>query len=257
MNAVLSTVMKSEPTIWRQSYQSSHTLKSDQYDSGYLAEVAASGYALMSNHRAVNCKAADAAWPRDMLLNMFMKVFSSSVRSTTAYDQYTLYLNISRSVVALNSEAALKEQHQLRAFFHGGHTQLTLEVPVEDALPDYSYAFNRLNTFVNEQKGWDGYGGLPASEKAAHQVETFLKLMQCRGLRVPGLAMGGDGSVAVVWNTDTRYVSADFDGGPEYSFFITEGEEYITGGASPSDKLDSELSQYLIKYFTDDSYSHL
>lgn len=251
MNTVLSTVMKPEPTFWRESHKSSHTLKSTYYDGGYLGEVAASGYALMSHHRTVNCKAADAGWPRDMLLTMFMKLFESSLRSAALYEQYILHLNISRTV------AALKEEHQLCAFIYGGHTQLTLQIPNHDSLPDYSYAFNRLQVFVEEQEGWDGYGGLPASALVAQQVEAFLERVQCQRIKVPGLAMGGDGSVAVVWNSDARYISADFDGGAEYSFFITEGEEYIKGGTSPSNELDSYLTQYLIKYFTDDIYSHL
>ena len=251
MNTVLSTVMKPEPTLWRESYKSSHTAKPNSYESAYLGEVAASGYALIASHRAVKCTASDASWPRDMLLDMFMRFFESSLRSAALYDQYILYLTISRTV------AALKEEHQLRAFIHGGHTQLTLQAPVEDGLPDYSYTFNRLKKFVSEQEDWDGCGGRPASAEVALQVEAFLSIVQCKRIKFPGLAMGGDGSVAVVWNTDTLYISADFDGSSEYSFFITEGEDYIKGGASSTDELDSDLTQYLIKYFTDDLYSHL
>ncbi|MCK9747114.1 hypothetical protein LT699_10965 [Pseudomonas syringae pv. syringae] len=251
MNAVNSTVMKPTPVYGRVAVKSSHTLNPSPYDSGYLAEVAAASYALMSNHRAVSCKAFDPGWPREVLLDMFMRAFQDSLRSATLHHDYVVYLNISRTV------SALKEWHQLRAFNHDGHTRLTLQVPLEDALPDYSYAFDRLKLFVNEQEDWDGYGGLPASYEVSVQVQAFLKLAQCRRIKVPSLAMGGNGSVAVVWNTDTHYISADFDGGPEYSFFITEADDYITGGASPSYELDSDLIQYLIKYFTDDQYSYL
>jgi hypothetical protein len=118
----------------------------------------------------------------------------------------------------------------------------------KDRLPDYGYAFNRIKVFENEKIGWDGELGLPASPSVVAEVRKFLAVAQKQRIEVPSLAMGGDGSVAVIWTDKNFYISADFDGSAEYSFFISEGESFIASGACLTDKLDESLSQALKKY---------
>uniref|UniRef100_UPI0013DEACB5 hypothetical protein n=1 Tax=Pseudomonas viridiflava TaxID=33069 RepID=UPI0013DEACB5 len=105
--------------------------------------------------------------------------------------------------------------------------------------------------------GWDGADGLPASTDVANQVRKFLMAARKEDIQVPSLAMGGDGSVAVIWTDQNFYISADFDGTDDYSFFISEGDEFINDGVSASDKLDERLASYLKKYLTDDLHQNL
>lgn len=122
-------------------------------------------------------------------------------------------------------------------------------VKSDKSMPDYQYAFNRIDLFENEKPNWDGFGGLPASASVATEVRKFLAAVQKECIEVPGLAMGGDGSVAVVWNAYGFYISADFDGTPEYSFLISQGGSFMGSGVCPSDKVDDSLTKYLRSVF--------
>lgn len=115
-------------------------------------------------------------------------------------------------------------------------------------MPDYQYAFDRIDLFENEQEDWDGCDGLPASPAVAAEVRTFLTAAQKEGIEVPSLAMGGDGSVAVIWNGHGMYISADFDGTPEYSFLVSRGDGFLDSGVCSS----SRVAECLIKYLKDD-----
>lgn len=252
MSAVLSTVMKPELSYNRDQLKaSSHVLGSSSFDSGYLGEVASAGYALMSNLYTSHCRSEEPVLPKDMLLAAVVRAFTASFRSIELHNDHIVRLSVSREI------SAWKELYQLTMVNHGSHMQLRLQSPIEWALPEYSYAFNRLKIFCAEENNWDGYGGRPASPAVGAQVHTFLKVAQRSGIKVPSLAMGGDGSVAVVWKNEELYISADFDGKSDYSFFITQGDEYIKGGVSSSDMLDIDLAQYLTKYFTDDIHKNL
>jgi hypothetical protein len=116
-------------------------------------------------------------------------------------------------------------------------------------MPDYQYAVDRIAMFENEQKDWDGCGGLPASPSVAAEVRKFLAAAQKEGIEVPSLAMGGDGSVAVVWNDHGVYISADFDGTPEYSFMVAQGDDFLASGVCVSDKVDDRLVKHLRNKF--------
>lgn len=115
------------------------------------------------------------------------------------------------------------------------------------SMPEYQYAFDRIDLFENEKHNWDGEGGLPASPSVAAEVRKFLALVRKQNVEVPGLAMGGDGSVAVIWKGEEFYVSADFDGAADYSFFISEGDTLVDSGVSGTLDTDCRLIKYLVK----------
>lgn len=119
----------------------------------------------------------------------------------------------------------------------------------EKSMPDYEYAFNRIDVFENEKPNWDGSGGLPASPSVATEVRKFLAAAQKECFEVPGLAMGGDGSVAVVWSGHSLYITADFDGTPEYSFLVAQGDVFHDSGVCSSDKVDDRLVKHLRSKF--------
>lgn len=117
-------------------------------------------------------------------------------------------------------------------------------------LPDYSYAIQRIQEFASEAVNWDGGGGLPASPAASADVVQFLGMARLELLAVPGLAMGGDGSVAVVWTRGPIYISADFDGAGSYSFFVSEGDTMACSGIGLPREISQELAVYLKKHFS-------
>lgn len=117
-------------------------------------------------------------------------------------------------------------------------------------LPDYSYATQRIQEFASEAVNWDGVGGLPASPAASADAAQFLEVARLELLAVPGLAMGGDGSVAVVWTHGQIYISADFDGAGSYSFFVSEGESMACSGIGLPGEITQELAVYLKKHFS-------
>lgn len=118
--------------------------------------------------------------------------------------------------------------------------------------PDYSSAFERLNTFANEVVNWDGCGGLPASSKVVENVEAFLTNAQLQHIAEPGLAMGGDGSVAVIWSSPETYITADFSSGDGYIFIATHQSKTVSKGIQEKAALNSNLLDSLKKYFKED-----
>lgn len=113
----------------------------------------------------------------------------------------------------------------------------------------YSEALARLEMFSKEAVGWDGCGGLPASEGAVKDVSPFLELAKSERLQAPGLAMGGDGSVAAVWTEKEVYISADFDGTGSYSYFVSMGEELVCHGVCIAGAFPEDLIQHLRAHF--------
>lgn len=115
---------------------------------------------------------------------------------------------------------------------------------------DYSNAHQRLKIFENESVGWDGCGGLPASQEVVREVSPFLELVKSERLHAPGLAMGGDGSVAVVWTNEQIYISADFDGTGSYSYFASSGDVLVCDGFCSANALDERLAEHLKAHFS-------
>lgn len=116
-------------------------------------------------------------------------------------------------------------------------------------LLDYTSATDRLKEFVAAEAGWDGHGGLPASREAEADVTQFLEVAQRAQIQVPGLAMGGDGSVAVVWTDDDVYIAADFDGTGSYSFFVSKGDTLLCEGQAQAGTMAPNLHPYLVASF--------
>lgn len=114
---------------------------------------------------------------------------------------------------------------------------------------DYTSATDRLKEFVSVEVGWDGHGGLPASSGAAADVARFLEVAQRAQIQVPVLAMGGDGSVAVVWTEDDVYITADFDGTGSYSFFVSKGDKLLCEGQEQVGTMAPDLHPYLVASF--------
>ncbi|WP_141232960.1 hypothetical protein [Pseudomonas sp. Irchel 3A7] len=144
---------------------------------------------------------------------------------------------------------AVEIQSLLAYINANGDAQITSSVPEQADLPDYSYALERIRLFANEEVNWDGCGGLPASPRVVKDVVSFLTFSRLASIEEPSLAMGGDGSVAVVWAKDDLYISADFDGAGNYVFFVSQASEFLTDGVSSSTFLDKELSLHLKKHF--------
>jgi hypothetical protein len=202
----------------------------------------------MSNIHQLRARSSKVDLVHDAILavlkNMCLRDFDSPSRVHYAQAFNLFITQQTRQVVELQALSALINER--------GYAQLTAFSPVSSVLPDYSYATSRLQMFVAEREGWDGFGGLPASPAAAADVSEFLGAARLALIQVPSLTMGGDGSVAVIWTNDEFYISADFDGAGSYAFFISQGDEFICDGISPSGQLDDHLTTHLKKYFTDD-----
>lgn len=132
------------------------------------------------------------------------------------------------------------------------HYKLIAELLGQAYPSEYFLAFKRIEEFANEEEDWDGCGGLPASENTVRDVKSFLNNARAAHLKEPGLAMGGDGSVAVVWEEKEKYITADFSGDEGYVFLISELPSIINTGNNRSTSIHSVLLDYLKKYFTED-----
>lgn len=109
----------------------------------------------------------------------------------------------------------------------------------------FKHAHARLATFLNEADNWDGFGAKPASAAVGAAVSAFLLNLETQGIREPGLAMGTDGSVAVVWISDDYYITADFCGADGYTFVATVDQKVISMGHCATTDLASELQSTL------------
>lgn len=117
-------------------------------------------------------------------------------------------------------------------------------------LPNYDYAFDKLNFFKDENNNWNGSKDLPVSEEASKDVESFLKFVQKLKIEQPGLCTGGDGSVGVIWCKDNIYVACDFDGRDKsYTFIVSKSEDLIFSGQSTLDSMDKNLLEFLLINF--------
>lgn len=119
----------------------------------------------------------------------------------------------------------------------------------EGGLLDYTYANERIKEFAEAEVGWDGFGGLPASPGTVADVEKFLPVAQHAQIKVPGLAMGGDGSVAVIWRNEDVYISVEFDGTGSYTFLVCKGDELLRSGHEDADRIAVDLHPCLVAYF--------
>lgn len=109
----------------------------------------------------------------------------------------------------------------------------------------FKRAHARLTTFLNESDNWDGFGAKPASAVVGEAVTAFLLNLEAQGIREPGLAMGADGTVAVVWISDDYYITADFCDADGYTFVATVDQKTVSMGHCATTDLAPELQSTL------------
>ncbi|MFJ7282512.1 hypothetical protein [Pseudomonas sp. NPDC099000] len=264
MSATQSTVMRPEPGFFRDSRKvSTPSIKhSHMAETDYLSEIVHAGFragihagfqaGFQAGLQWQHARDSYAAIPQQSFFEALRRSLLGNWWDGRLPREHRMELQITRHI------QDLREMHLIIASMDkDGHTQFIFERPVEQSLPDYEYANDRIRVFEQEERGWDGADGLPASPAAASEVRKFLAAARQELIQVPSLAMGGDGSVAVIWTDESYYISADFDGADSYSFFISEGDDFIDDGVCASHKLDDRLAKYLKKYFTDDLHQNL
>ena len=109
----------------------------------------------------------------------------------------------------------------------------------------FKRAHERLTTFLNESDNWDGFGAKPASAVVGEAVTAFLLNLEAQCIREPGLAMGADGTVAVVWISDDYYITADFCDADGYTFVATVDQKAVSMGYCSTTDLAPELQSTL------------
>lgn len=109
----------------------------------------------------------------------------------------------------------------------------------------FKRAHARLAIFLNESDIWDGFGAKSASAVAGEAVTVFLLNLEAQGIREPGLAMGTDGTVAVVWISDDYYITADFCDADGYTFVATVDQKVVSMGHCATTDLATELQSTL------------
>lgn len=260
MSATQTTVMRPDPGFFSDSRKvTMPSLKhSHMAETDYLSEAVHAGFragiqaGVHAGFKWQRARDPHALVPQQSFFEVLKRSLLVNWWGGGLPREHRVELHITRHI------QDLREMHLIIASMNeDGHTQFIFENPIEQSLPDYEYAYDRIRVFEEEEQGWDGADGLPASPAAASEVRKFLAAARQELIQVPSLAMGGDGSVAVIWTDDNYYMSADFDGADSYSFFISEGDDFIDDGVCVSHKLDERLAKYLKKYFTDDLHQDL
>lgn len=181
----------------------------------------------------------------DILNDMFQQLIRAELTASTEHTKHHMF--------SMSLRTELRRQLETSEFFvHYFLTEEHTNTYAANDIPDYSSAFARLNTFASEEVNWDGCGGLPASAKVVENVKAFLIKAQLQRIAEPGLAMGGDGSVAVIWSSLETYITADFSSGDGYIFIATHGSNTVSKGIQEKSVLNSNLLHSLKKYFKDD-----
>lgn len=117
----------------------------------------------------------------------------------------------------------------------------------------FLYCEQRLQCFIDEQENWDGAGGLPTRPEVGQCIREFLQSVEAEGIKEPGLGLGNDGSVAVVWQTKPDiYITADFCDTDGYTYLVSNGDDLLMANyAGGSPLLVDELKNYLQQYFSE------
>lgn len=115
----------------------------------------------------------------------------------------------------------------------------------------YKYSLERLDSFINEKYDWDGHGGRPLTAITAEHIDTFLRHCYSENISEPSLAMGNDGSVAILWTHKAIQCYVDFSNNRNgYIFVITSSEgKILFNGFNPDYLVAGELLKYLQTYY--------
>ena len=80
-----------------------------------------------------------------------------------------------------------------------------------------------LRTFKFLQRNWNGYEGVPPSDRAVEDCVHFLKQLMTRVL--PDPMVGGDGEVGLFWENSEYAVEVGFMGDGHYSYCVMKAED--------------------------------
>lgn len=95
--------------------------------------------------------------------------------------------------------------------------------------PDYQYAHSRISHFKNEEQGWDGVDGKPASTKTADNAVSFLLHAQSRSISKPsGVTLSTSGHISVIWKSNDWYASINISESNKARAFFTQRNEKMS-----------------------------
>lgn len=106
----------------------------------------------------------------------------------------------------------------------------------------FAPVYKRLQEFLDEPEGWDGEGSVPASQETADEIHRFVGTLP-HNVRRPGAAMGADGSIALVWQDDTHYFTADFYGNGYFTYVMVENKKIVEQGSSPIGEIPKSFTE--------------
>ena len=113
--------------------------------------------------------------------------------------------------------------------------------------PDKDRLAGELLSYRELPQGWDGYDGVPASDRA---VDDALRALTARpsDIPLPFPQLAPDAEVGLYWRDDSVYVELGFYGGGEFSYYarytLESGEREEDGRDRCS--LDAEWPESLL-----------
>lgn len=120
-----------------------------------------------------------------------------------------------------------------------GHAIMVAHVPTADA-PDFGrrgaiqseasradlQLITRIREFGNYPNGWDGFDGVPPTQKAIREAVDFVKSITHMGATIWPLATAaGDGEILLLWKDRPFYLSISFSGDGTYSYYADYVED--------------------------------
>ncbi|WP_148304172.1 MULTISPECIES: hypothetical protein [Pseudomonadaceae] len=233
-----------------------HDLIEDYADSSFFSTGGMNYSPLHSPHRIVepmglihNYTSASRQMYRQNHINDSCTVIVAAIESLSHTAQ------VAKAFMGITATPSSRHETTETFFLHTFISSSVSEL--QKPTPPYPYAFERLTHFKNEKIDWDGFGGRPASLEIYRNVKAFLIAAQQEQLIEPSLALGNDGSVAIIWKNDKSYIAVDCSGGNTYIYLALEGDEVVAEGESNCTTIPRELINLLDKHFKDENCKNL
>lgn len=125
----------------------------------------------------------------------------------------------------------------------------TMSRVLNDVSETIHLCFGRLQDFVSEELGWDGFDGKPASNETALAVTNFLLKCKTLGFSKPSLTLSNSGAVSVIWKRDFAYVTANFKDSKKFSVIILDNGKSLLSQEFDVISFPKALNDYLMEHF--------
>lgn len=128
----------------------------------------------------------------------------------------------------------------------------TLSIPVgnfdQQVYLDFGQSIpEKINSFLEYDRNWDGYDGVTPSSEAINEAILFFNHLPM-GVREPRPGLSGDGEIGLFWEFDRIFIDIGFLGDKTYAIYAKDqdGIEYFKDDVGINEPLPEALKNLII-----------